>query len=275
MEKPWMCIRYWKLISIFILVFLVIFVPGCNPALSSSEELQQFAEAGPSTPETGFADPSRSKFHTGPYRIIPGDLLEFQIPAILRIVSPDLSELLQADTLENVKPYFCRVNEAGDVIVPIAGELPVAGRTVSNVEQMVIDAYYPKYVVDPPMVVCKVSTYQNENERVFTVMGLVNHPDAFPYPPDVQYNLMEALAFARGFNLVADPKYVKIYRKKADGDITSATFKIDNKTLADAYNVIIKPGDVVFVDHTVRTRTNTFLSNVISIGIGADARVRP
>ena len=91
---------------------------------------------------------------------------------------------------------------------------------------------------------------------------------------DVQYNLMEAVAFAGGFDLVADPRYVKIYRQNANGDVVSATFGINNEALADAYNVIVKPGDVIYIDHTMRTRINTFLSNVLSIGVGVDTRYR-
>jgi len=122
------------------------------------------------------------------------------------------------------------------------------------------------------MVVCEVKKYQNESERIFTVMGLVNNPNAFPYPSDVQYNLMEALAYAGGLDMVADPRYLKIYRQDATGDIVTATFGIDSKALADAYSTAVKPGDVIYVDHTLRTRTNQLLSNILRIGVGADVR---
>jgi len=262
------------------LIFVCIFIPGllcvtgCGPTLSSDEEVRKFEQVG-TIPEADVNDVTISKFHTGPYRVTPGDLLELQIPAILRVVSAELSDLLQADLVKEIKPYSCRVTDAGTIVLPIVGEITVAGKTVAEIESSVKDAYYPKYAVNPPMVVCKVAEYQNESERVFTVMGLVNRPDAYPYPPDVQYNLMEALAFAGGFNLVADPRYLEIYRQDSSGEIVSAVFSINNKSLADAYNVVIKPGDVIYVDHTFRTRTNTFLSNVFSIGAGADVRYSP
>ena len=119
------------------------------------------------------------------------------------------------------------------------------------------------------MVVCQIDKYRTENERVFTVMGLVGHPDAFPYPPDVQYSLMEALAFAGGLDMVADPRYLKIYRQNEEGEILSATFGVDKKSLADASRVIIKPGDIIYVDHTLRTRTNQFFADVFQFRVGA------
>ena len=123
------------------------------------------------------------------------------------------------------------------------------------------------------MLVCQVEEYQGEHERVFTVMGLVNKPDAYAYPPDVQYNLMEALAFAGGLDMVADPRHVKVFRQDAEGQVLQATFGIGEKALKDAYEVAIKPGDVIYVDHTLRTRINKFLHDVFHITFGADARV--
>jgi len=104
-------------------------------------------------------------------------------------------------------------------------------------------------------------------------MGLVNRPDTFPYPPDVQYNLTEALGFAGGLNMIADPRYVKIYRQNANSEIVSATLGVGPKSHADAYDVVIKPGDVICVDHTFRTRTNEFVAGLFHIGVGAEARV--
>ena len=107
---------------------------------------------------------------------------------------------------------------------------------------------------------------------LFTVIGLVNRPGNFPYPPDVQYNLMQALAFAGGFNQTAEPRYATVYRKKADGTIVNATFKVvDSSKLTNALNILIKPGDIVAVEHTSRTRTKLFLDRVFRINFGVYA----
>ena len=108
-----------------------------------------------------------------------------------------------------------------------------------------------------------------------TVLGLVNKPCNFPYPPDVQYNLMQALAFAGGFDQAAGPRYTTVYRQKADRTIVSATFKVVNGSkLTDASILLIKPGDIVAVEHTPRTRTNLFLDRVFRINFGVYAPIR-
>ncbi len=102
-----------------------------------------------------------------------------------------------------------------------------------------------------------------------TVVGLVNKPGNFPYPPDVQYNLMQALGFAGGLNQAAEPRYATVYRLKADGEIVSAAFNFRKGSgLTDGSNVLIKPGDIVAVEHTPRTRTKLFLDRMFRINMG-------
>ena len=112
-------------------------------------------------------------------------------------------------------------------------------------------------------------TVERLQQPLFTVMGLVNRPGNFPYLPDVQYTLMQAMGFAGGLNQIAEPRYATIYRLKRDGTCVSATFPIKGKSkLADASNTLIKPGDIIAVEHTPRTRTALFLDRAFRINIG-------
>lgn len=273
MSKVFSNSRRWKEMPARTLILCLSFLAGCGDRVSSVEQLKEFEEAGPFTSDTEMDSLIAVKFHIGPYRVIPGDVLELQMPAVLRVLSSEFSEWLKpVYGRKDYEPYLVRVSDAGTITLPIVGEIPAAGHTLSEIEVSIVDAYHPKYVVNAPMVVCEVVKYQRESERVFTVLGLVNRPNAFPYPPDTQYNLMEALAFAGGLNMTADPRYLKVYRQDADGSVVSATFGVDSKSVVEAYAVAIKPGDVIYVDHTLHTRVNQFLSDVLQIRIGADVR---
>lgn len=255
-------------------ILLLAATPGCGPQISSPDIVREFERAGPIKSQAEVAAAygvTGLKSHAGPYRVVPGDILELQMPVILRVISSDLPQWLRpVYGRSDVEPYLARVSPVGTITLPIVGEMNVAGRTLAQIEAMVIDAYHPKYVVNPPMVVCEVKKYQRESERIFAVVGLVKASGVFPYPADVQYTLMEALAFAGGLDMVADPRYLKIYRKDAGGDLVSATFGIDKKSMTDTYAVVIKPGDLVYVDHTLHTRINKFVSDVFHVTIGAD-----
>ncbi|MBL7185788.1 MAG: polysaccharide biosynthesis/export family protein [Phycisphaerae bacterium] len=265
-------IRHGKEIFVWAGVFLLIFAAGCGPKVSPPDVVREFAKAGPIKSEAevaGMYGVTGLKSDVGPYRVIPGDILEFQMPAVLRVISSDLPAWLRPMYgRTDVEPYLARVSPAGTVTLPIVGEIHVAGKTLAQIEASVIDAYHPKYVVNPPMMVCEVKKYQMESQRVFAVIGLVKKSGVFPYPGDVQYTLMEALAFAGGLDMVADPRYLKIYRKDADGELVSATFSVDDRTMIETYATVIKPGDLVYVDHTLRTRANQFFSDVFHITVG-------
>lgn len=270
MTKPRVCVLYLKNGLAVMVVLCGLWSSGCGPRLSSPEQVGEFLKAGPIESELDFNSVTGVKSQVGPYRVIPGDILEFQMPAVLRVISSDLPEWLRPSYgHKDVEAYLVRVSQDGGITLPIIGDVDVGGKTLAQIEASVIEAYYPKYVVNRPMVVCEVAKYRSENERVFAIIGLVNKSGVYPYPPDVQYNLMEALAFAGGFDMVADPRYLKVYRQDATGNVVSATLKIDDKSLADAYSLMIKPGDLIYVDHTLHTRFNKFLSDVFHISVGA------
>lgn len=273
MRKHQVKIRFnWICLNIIFLICESLLL-GCNPRLSSPEELQQFNHASPLDSESAFGLPSEASASPGPYRVIPGDVLEFQMPAVLRVISSDLPEWLRPTYgRTEAEPYMARISQDGTITLPIIGQLHVAGNTLAEIETLVINAYYPKYVITRPMVVCEVSKYQRDSERVFAVVGLVNKSGVFPYPADVQYNLMEAIAFAGGLDMVADPRYLKIYRQDATGEIVCATIKVETNSMTDAYGIAIQPGDLIYVDHTLSTRFNKFISDVFHITVGADNR---
>lgn len=256
-------------------VMTALLASGCDQAMSPQSQILEFEKAGDSCFEVDIDNPDRTTSPKGPYRVIPGDTLEFKVPVVLTIVTSDISEWLRPGSWHReMAPYMVRVSQAGTITMPIIDEISVSGKTLAEIEAMVIDAYYPRYVVNSPMVVCKVSKYRNENERIFTVLGLVNKPDSFPYPPDVKYNLMEALAFAGGLDIVADPHYVKVFRQDDKGKVVSAVFGVDSKSLSDAYDVIIRPGDVIYVDQTPRTRFNKFIADIFQVRVGASMYYR-
>ena len=121
---------------------------------------------------------------------------------------------------------------------------------------------------DVPLMEGDLIEVKRLNPAVFTIIGLARSPGAFPYPPDVEYNLMQALGFAGGVDLIADPRFVTVYRQDAKGEVVSAVFRIDRKFMAKSYNVKIKPGDVICIDVTPRTKRNVLLHQMLRINFG-------
>jgi protein involved in polysaccharide export with SLBB domain len=105
-----------------------------------------------------------------------------------------------------------------------------------------------------------------------SVLGLVGTPGTYPYPSDVRYNLAQTLGLAGGLDMVAEPRFVSVYRLDASGEVVSANFRFIQKgkrlELTEALALEIKPGDVIDVMHTPRTRKNVFLDRFFRINLG-------
>jgi polysaccharide export outer membrane protein len=113
--------------------------------------------------------------------------------------------------------------------------------------------------------VIEVERYEPDT---FTVTGLVKRPGAHQYPPEVTYNLMQAIAIAGGVETVANPPYATIFRKAADGTILPATFDIAGNGLVQSSGLRIKPGDVIVIGHTTASWTRALIAEVLRFNVG-------
>jgi len=108
---------------------------------------------------------------------------------------------------------------------------------------------------------------------LFSVIGLVQKPGNFPYPPDARYTLAQAIAFAGDVKQEPQPRYVVVYRLRSDGSIIHAAFEIPrlgkSGALDDPATVLIRPGDIVAVEPTLRTRTTEFVKSFFHFNMGA------
>ncbi len=109
-------------------------------------------------------------------------------------------------------------------------------------------------------------------EQFVSVVGLVNRPGNFPYPATARYTLIHAIGFAGGLDLVADPRYVSVYRLRSDGAVVSVTVQLvdpkADKDLTEALALPLDPGDIVSVEHTPRTRANAFFERIFRVNLG-------
>jgi protein involved in polysaccharide export with SLBB domain len=104
---------------------------------------------------------------------------------------------------------------------------------------------------------------------LFSVLGLVRNPGNFPYPPSAKYNLAQAIAFAGGLDRVTDPRYATIYRLTAQGTVVGVPIRlIRHDELTERLSTWIRPGDVVAVEQTPRTRMNAAIASLIRVNLG-------
>jgi len=103
--------------------------------------------------------------------------------------------------------------------------------------------------------------------RSISVIGLVNRAGVFPYSPRRSYSLLDAIALAGGLNQVADPKYATVYRMDQAGELVAFRFRISGwGKVRQGAATVLKPGDVVAVEHTAETSLRLLISDVVRVG---------
>lgn len=136
------------------------------------------------------------------------------------------------------------VSQEYTVSLPLIGTIDLRKKSVRQAEELIRQLYDRDYLVNPQvtLIVLKYA------ERAVNVIGMVNSPQAVPFPPERGLTLLEAIARAGGFNRLANRAEVKITRTDDKG--VSNTFTINAEKLLDSKSanlVTLQVDDVVFV----------------------------
>ncbi len=136
------------------------------------------------------------------------------------------------------------VSQEYTVSLPLVGTVDLRKRTVRQAEELIRQLYDRDFLVNPQVTVI-VLRYA---ERSVNVIGMVNQPQAVPFPAERGLTLLEAVARAGGFNRLANRSAVKITRTDAEG--VSTTFTVNAEKLLSAKSSdlwSLQVDDVVYV----------------------------
>ena len=123
-----------------------------------------------------------------------------------------------------------RVNDSGNIALPLIGAVRAAGLTSGQLEAAVGTALRRGNLVRNPSVAVEVIAY-----RPIYVMGEVNKPGQYPYQPGM--TVVTAVAVAGGFTYRAIESYAAVVRT-VDGSATEARARRQD---------FVQPGDVITV----------------------------
>jgi polysaccharide export outer membrane protein len=217
---------------------------SCAPNLPTAQELAAFEKAGPVRLVVDADRLVKAKKATGPYQVIPGDVVELQLPVTVR---PDVA--VPRQDLYNLQPPFSRpdtvlfrVGQDGKIALPVAGEIKVDGKTLPEIEALVVAAYYPRYLVRPPSVVGKVSEYRTST---VAVVGAVKEPGTYALRHD-EMSLVTALMKAGGI-LPDGSGVVRIRAAETPEKAEPVAVPIKGLNVPFA-DVAIKDGDTIEVE---------------------------
>ncbi|SEM02025.1 polysaccharide export outer membrane protein [Sphingomonas palmae] len=107
-------------------------------------------------------------------------------------------------------PEFSRtvtIDRSGNISLPLAGEIPAAGKTPTQLAQAVTQSLRANYVRDPRVTINVTQVVS----QVLTVSGQVRQPGL--YPVTGRMTLLRAIARAQGVSDVAREDLVLVFRR--------------------------------------------------------------
>jgi protein involved in polysaccharide export with SLBB domain len=192
------------------------------------------------------------------YKLGPEDTIEIWMP-----LSPEqvagIALPYEAFGNELYSKNTAKIDSYGNISLPLIGEVQAVGLTTGELANS-IEEKLSKYIIHPQPSI-KVTDYASFRIRNrICVIGEVSSPGVYTMPIGDTITLVEAVSLAGGYVQGAYLSNVIVAKK---GSKEGANFtKIDfNKALKGnaKYNVILKPGDVVYVPKSLIAHIGTFV----------------
>lgn len=196
------------------------------------------AQAPPARPASAGASSSQPQLlHRPRYRVQPGDVIGLVFP-----IGADFNQTLT-------------VAPDGYVTLRGVGDFYAAGKSLPELRQALVQAY--STILHDPIINVDLKDFQ---KPFFIVNGEVAHPGKFDLRESI--TVTEAIAIAGGATEGAKSSQVLLFRKMPGGAMVEVR-KLDLKKMLKKGNltedVVLQPGDFIFVPQTAISKIERFL----------------
>jgi polysaccharide export outer membrane protein len=167
----------------------------------------------------------------------------------LTAVPDDFSDLrLAPGFLLNISVYdepefdtHVRVDEKGDISLPLLGSIHVAGKTIPEAQKAIQDKFRAAQILKDPQVTLNVDQYVSSS---VTVLGEVQSPGRIQLL--APHNLLDVIGMAGGeTNLAGDT--IQVENPSESGNTVHVYHYARGRDENEARNVLVKPGDIIRV----------------------------
>lgn len=149
-----------------------------------------------------------------------------------------------------------RISDQGHLLIPLLGEVPVGGRTVSEAAKSIEDSFVEEGYLRYPVVTISIKDFA---PKVVTVLGEVENPGSVEIPPGRNgIPVQIAIAGAGGFTGTAKISEVRVSSGNVEGSDAAQSKVVDISKLLDSKRelkkddlFIVYPDDIIFVPRRI------------------------
>lgn len=175
------------------------------------------------------------------YKVLPFDNL------FIRVVTPDPKWSEMFNTLPTTT-YSVSVTEqsadlisypvdgSGAILLPYAGKIFVAGKTLSVITTE-LEAALKGYIADAAVTVKMINNY-------VSLLGEITHPGRYPIYKD-RLNIFQALAMGGDLSAYSNRQKVQVIRQTQTGNIIKE-FSLTDRSIMSSEFFYVMPNDVIY-----------------------------
>ncbi|MGF1449847.1 MAG: polysaccharide biosynthesis/export family protein [Opitutales bacterium] len=153
-----------------------------------------------------------------------------------------------------------RIDQEGNMLVPLLGPVSIAGITLHQAERELEQRFIEGDFFQDPKVTLNILEY---SPRRAHILGQVNNAGFILFPNEGELTLSQAISQSGGIGPVGDRRKVRITRTFDNGGRATMTHNLSRiLTRAGTEDPLIEPGDVIFVPE------DPFLVRYGSVGDG-------
>ena len=175
------------------------------------------------------------------YKVLPYDNL------FIRVVTPDprWSEMFNtlpvmsggvSVTEQSADLISYPVDSSGAIIIPYAGRIQVAGKTLQNIT-VDVEAALQEYISDAAVSVKLINNY-------VSLIGEVKNPGKYQLYKD-RLNIFQALAMGSDLDDYSNRQQIQIIRQTAEGTLVKE-FSLTDRSILSSEFFYVMPNDVIY-----------------------------
>ena len=177
--------------------------------------------------------------------LAPGDIIDISVMTKNQEVTIPFNKRLMygeaywRGNADQTEKYYL-VDQNGDIEFPVLGRIHVGGMTKTEVERMIQEALYPKYLNELPQVSVWIQNFS------VSVLGDVNKPGSFKIENE-RVSVLDAIALAGDLAITGRRDNVLLIRLNADGSKNVARLNLNDKNLISSPYFYLQQNDVIYI----------------------------